>query len=75
LRSIALLLGIALSLATMLSSPWLSLVPLLLLAVGAGLKYPGQGKFGVKAFLAVLALATVLVLLFLFATVPPLYLS
>jgi hypothetical protein len=75
LRSIALLLGIALSLATMLSSTWLSLVPLLLLAVGAGLKYPGQGKFGVKAFLAVLALATVLVLLFLFATVPPLYLS
>jgi hypothetical protein len=74
-RGVLHLLGIALSLATMLSSTWLSLAPLLLLALSAGLEYPGRGRFGLKVFLVVLALVAALALLFLFAAIPPLYLS
>ncbi|MCI4408430.1 MAG: hypothetical protein JHC26_05015 [Thermofilum sp.] len=67
--------GILVSVATMLFSSWLSVLPLVLLALALSIMASrGQGiNYRLLAFL--LGLVAFLVAVFVFATIPPLYLS
>ena len=70
--------GIVLSLLTMLSSSWLSLVPLLLVGFSAGFQNPLlriKGGFRLKFSLLGLILTVLLATAFILASIPPIYLS
>jgi hypothetical protein len=79
LRRLVGVLGVVCSILTMLFSSWLSLVPLLLLAFEISLAASRPAlrgaRFNLKIFLLALGSVILLALIFLFATVPPLYLS